>query len=46
LKVGSLVKVGLKRLGELCIVSIATNCVLKPVFVLDRFYIVFDASVL
>jgi len=26
--------------------SIATNCALKPVFVLDKFYVVFDASVL
>ena len=27
-------------------INIATNCAPKPVFVLDRFYVVFDASVL
>ena len=33
-------------IARLNLVSIATNCALKPVFVLDRFYVVFDASVL
>ena len=44
--VSSVSDLGVLWIARLNLVSIATNCAPKPVFVLDRFYVVFDASVL